>query len=352
MRYLILLTGILLLFTGRLVAQDDNIPSSEDSMAVYQGLFSHEEPLYLTLKTDLKKFRRDRRKDTYQDAEMMCQVNENFQVTHPARIKARGIWRLDNCSYPPFWLNIRYSGLDLDTISDLDIRRIKMAIRCRPTAQYKNYILREYMVYKIYNLLTPYSFRARLVKLKFIDTSKDDNVTEDWAFMIEPVDLMAARLDGVEVESDVLTIRTVNREIMSMTALFAYMIGNGDISVTGRHNLKILTVKPPGPPGFIPIPYDFDYTGLVNTHYAIPQDNLGISSVRERYYLGPCRPDIEQQEAVDKFATYRDRIIEYIMGFELLDLKEREEMVAYIESYFTEASDPRFVDRKLTPTCR
>ena len=100
---------------------------------------------------------------------------------------------------------------------------------------------------------------SRLVRLNLLIPAKDNETTEDWAFLIEPMDLMAARLNATDIKSEKLSMRTVNREDMDLVALFQYMIGNGDFSVTGRHNLKILAVKPPGPQGFVPVPYDFDY---------------------------------------------------------------------------------------------
>jgi hypothetical protein len=352
MRYLLILTGVLLVCTGRLTAQEDDVPTFEDTIAVYEELFNNENPLQLTLKLDLKTFRKTKQKGTYLPAELTCDVNENFRVTHPVRIKARGIWRKDHCSFPPFWLNIRYSGIEADSLRDLDVNRMKMVIRCRPSAPFEHYILREYLIYKIYNKITPYSYRARLVKLKFIDTSKDDETWEDWAFLIEPSDLMNTRLNAVMIKNDKLSIRSMNPEMMNLVAMFQYMIGNGDFSVTGRHNIKIIAVKPPGPSGVIPITYDFDYSGLVDAHYAVPQENLGIASVKERYYLGPCRPDEDQMVAIQKIASHKDQIIDYVKGFEYLDEEERNEIVTYLEEYFLEAEDERFISRHITPTCR
>ena len=99
--YLIYYTGILLVFSGRLTAQEDNVPTSEDTSAVYEGLFNYDEPLHLTLKSDLKTFKKTAKKENYQPAEMTCTVNENFQVTHPVRIKARAFARKDQLYLPP-----------------------------------------------------------------------------------------------------------------------------------------------------------------------------------------------------------------------------------------------------------
>lgn len=341
---------LFLFFSSHLAAQDEILSSFEDTLEVYEYLFDLEEPLYLTMEFDVKTFQRTRRKEKYQPAKMTCIVNDTFQVTHPVRVKARGIYRRDNCTVPPFWLNIRYSGIEADELKD--IRKMKMVIRCRSAQQYSDYVLREYLVYRIYNLISPYSFKTRLVRLRFIDTGRKNKMTESWAFLIEPNDLLAARLMARVVKSNMLSMRTVNRDIMDQVAMFQYMIGNGDYSVTGRHNLKILALSSTGPVGFIPVPYDFDYTGLVNTHYAIPGETLGIESVRERYFLGPCRSEMSHMATISGLEVFREKIFELINEFEFLDEDAKLDMTAYIGEFFFQASREKFIEREIATTCR
>jgi hypothetical protein len=347
----VVLVWILVLLSAYGTAQQEGVTTTfEDTLEVYEDLFKETEPLHLTLKFNLKKFQRTRREEKYQPAEMTCHVCDTFNVTHPVRVKARGIYRRDNCTVPPFWLNIRYSGIEARQLQG--IKRMKMVIRCRKAKQYEYYVLREYMVYKIYNLVSPYSFRTRLVRLEFIDTGRNNRVSEDWAFLIEPEELLASRLGGKAIKSDRLSMRTVNQEVMDLLAMFQYMIGNGDYSVTGRHNLKILALASPAPQGFIPVPYDFDYTGLVNTHYAVPGEALGISSVRERYFLGPCRSPERHRSIISKLEAYREEIIQLILDFEYLDDAQKMDMVAYIQSFYNEAESERFIERSIVSTCR
>lgn len=350
MRKVSILIACFLLLAGTGRAQVETTASFQDTLEVYEGLFADREPLYLTMKFDIKKFQRTRRKERYQPAQMTCHVCDTFSVTHPVRVKARGSFRRDNCSVPPFWLNIRYSGIEARELEG--IKRMKVVIRCRKAAQYEDYVLREYLVYRIYNLVSPYSFRVRLVRLELIDTGRRNRVSEDWAFMIEPDELVARRLGGKVIKSDRLAMRTVNQEVMDLLAMFHYMIGNGDYSVTGRHNLKILALSGPGPSGFIPLPYDFDYTGLVNTHYAVPGEELGIKSVRERYFLGPCKSEERYRSIIGKLESLRDDIIQLILDFEYLDENEKRDMVEYIQGFYNEADNKRFIDRSIMPTCR
>jgi len=186
--------------------------------------------------------------------------------------------------------------------------------------------------------LIPCSYRTRLVRLKFVDTGRNMRETIQWAFIIEPDDLMAGRTRNTVVKSDELAMRMLNREAMSRLAMFQYMIGNGDYSVTGRHNLRILDTGTGGRLGYIPVPYDFDYTGIVNAPYAVPGETLGIESVRERYYLGPCRNPNEYQLVIN----------------ELRGLEEEMEadMIGFIQSFFVTADNQRFIEREIESTCR
>ena len=180
MKNFIIFTGLIILISGPLSAQVEIQASFEDTLEVYECLFDLDEPLYLTMEFDVKTFQRSRRKEKYQPAKMTCVVNDTFQVTHPVRVKARGIYRRDNCTIPPFWLNIRFSEIEAEELKE--VRRMKMVTRCRSAMQYEDYVLREYLVYKIYNLISPYSFRTRLVRLRYVDTGRKNKATADLSF--------------------------------------------------------------------------------------------------------------------------------------------------------------------------
>ena len=339
-----------LLCAASLPAQEDLVPTFEDTMAVYEDLFEIKEPLNLTLKFDLKELNKTQWKEEYLPGEMTCHVREGFEVKHDVRIKARGEIRKKICTAPMFWVNIRHSGIEAEYLSD--VNKMKMVIRCKASNTYENYILREYLVYQMWNLLSPYSFNTRLVKLKMIDTGRKDKESEDWAFLIEPEEKMAERNNCMPIKNDRLSLKTVNQEWMDKVAFFSYMIGQMDFSVTGRHNLKILTSKEYGTTGFIPVPYDFDYCGFVDAEYAIPAENLGIESVRDRYYLGACRSEQGYTKAMDWLASYRDDIRDLILNFEYIDESEKEFLLDFIESYYEQSQYKGFIERSIHPTCR
>ncbi len=354
MRYAFILAGFFLLFLIPVSAQYEDVPSFEDTLEVYYDLFSKKEPLNLTMTFDIKEFRKTRRKEKYHPAELTCHVSDNFEVTHPVRVRARGKLRRDICYMPPYWLNIRHAGIEaaLEDPALKDVVKMKVVTRCKPLKIHEYLVLREYLVYQLYELLTDYSFHTRLVRIKYIDTGRKNKESEVWAFLIEPNDKMAERNNAMIIDSERLSLRTVNAEIMDLMAFFSYMIGQGDFSVTGQHNLKILAMKDYGPTGFVPVPYDFDYCGLVDAEYAVPGEDLGIESVKERYYLGACRDDETYQRTIDKLASHQDEMVDLIMNFEYLPEKEKLDMVNYLGSYFVESEGRGFIRSRISPTCR
>lgn len=346
-----LLITVLFVFAGfPLLSQQEGASSYEDLVAVYEDLFSAEEPLHLTLKFDVEGLKKTMQQEVYHNAEMTYALKDGLQVSHSVQVWPRETIRRKFCSLPPLWVNMDNSASKSDSLRE--VFRINMVVPCKNAAQYEPYVLREYLAYKIYNITTPLSYRVRLVRLSIIDTGKGNEVTEDWAFFQEPDELMTLRLNGTWIKKDDLSMSGLNPEAINSLSMFQYMIGNVDYSVTGRHKLNILTLNSGNPTGFLPVPYDFDYSGLVNTDYAIPGEHLGTNTVRERYYLGPCRPEQVHKETFQGLAQFEDEIMAYIQDFEYLDEKGKTDMIEYLESYFKESGESWFIERKIFPTCR
>ena len=350
MRRYFIFAILAIVISTSIFGQTDEVPSFEDTLEVYEDLFGLREPLTLTLKFNVKELQKTKWKETYLPAEMTCHVRENFQVTHNVRVRARGEIRKKICFAPMFYVNIRHAGIEAEDLDD--VIKLKMVSRCKSSNMYRSYVLREYLVYKIWNLLSPYGFNIRLARLKIIDTGRKNKESENWAFIIEPETMMAERNNAMPIKSDKLSLATVNKDWMDKVAFFSYMVGQSDYSVTGRHNLKILTPKEYGSTGFIPVPYDFDYCGLVNAEYAIPMETLGIETVRERYYLGACRSEEVYQETMAWLESYRDEIKDLILSFEYMEESDRQDVVDYIESYYEQTGNKGFISRSITPTCR
>ena len=147
--------------------------------------------------------------------------------------------------------------------------------------------------------------------------------------------MLGERTKSVPVDAVNLNQKQIIPEMMDRMAIFFYMIGNTDWSVPNQHNCKILSTTDLSNAGLGAIvPYDFDYSGLVDADYAIPHEDLGIESVRERRYLGICRSEDEFINALREFSDKKEEFYKVINDFTLLSEKERKKMIGYLDSFY------------------
>jgi hypothetical protein len=71
------------------------------------------------------------------------------------------------------------------------------------------------------------------------------------------------------------------------------MIGNTDWWIHRRHNVDLVELADGS---LVPIPFDFDYAGIINTPYAIPSPSMPIKSVEDRF----SRVHVSQPQAILK----------------------------------------------------
>jgi len=291
-----------------------------------------------------------RDKEGYIPVDLLLHINDTLDVEKSVRIKSRGEFRKSHCNFATFWLNIRKT--DVAIIYLQEVVKMKVVTHCKGAPSYEDYVLTEYLAYRIYNILSPLSFRVRLVRMKYVDTGRKNRLTEGWAFMIEPESMMAERCGGLVIKNDKVGMAMTRQDEILLASLFQYMIGNGDYSVVGRHNMKLLGMPDFGAQGYTPVPYDFDYSGMVNAYYAEPGDELGIKSVTERYFLGPCAEDKACQNTIKYMEEQSEEIMELLSSFPYLDEKVKNRVIAYIEGYYISADSPGFIEQKLRPSCR
>ncbi len=294
-------------------------------------LFDSDELMEISLKFDITQYRRKKNDTEYLDATLIYHTSPGDSIVKSLKVKPRGISRLAICDFPPIMLNFKKQDSVPGEFSKTD--KIKMVTHC--SAGGEDYLLREFLVYKIYNILTEYSFRVRLLRVNYINTSKPTKPIQEFAFLIEPVESLGRRTNSGEVETAHVTQRHIRKDIMDRMAIFNYMIGNTDWSVPIRHNtLTIAQGNYGGLESGIIIPFDFDYSGLVNTDYAIPFEGLGIETVRERRYLGVCRTEEEYTEALVQFTEKKEEIYKVINDFPYLSTRSKKDMINYLEGFY------------------
>jgi len=342
--------SVLLLCSGPVSAQLEVLHVRQvDTIETTLDLFGEAAPMNITLTFDIKKYQREKFKGEYMPVHFRYQLNDTLHLDKEMRLKARGSFRRNHCSLAPFWLDVRKT--DQENEDSAGFHRIKIVTHCKGSQAYNEYVLKEYLCYKIYNLITPVSFRVRLVRMTYVDTGRKNKPTEGWAFMIEPQEMLAKRLEAVEVQRDDLSTSLLRPWEMDILAVFQYMIGNVDYSIYGGQNIKFLGLPGFGSAGYSPVPYDFDYTGFVDTYYAIPSEFTGINSVRDRYYLGPCREEGAYEAAIEHINRLREEIFRLVEDFEYLDQKHKLKVLDYLEEYFESSERPKSLISSFQRTC-
>lgn len=251
-------------------------------------------------------------------------------IDEPIVLELRGHVRREICYLPPLEVNFK----DSKTSVFKSLGSLKLVNQCYNDATGEKYLLSEFLIYKMYNLLTDMSFRVRLLNLKLVDSSGKRKTISEYAFLMEDIKKLAKRNNCIYSKAGVDPRRTDERQ-MTIAAIFEYMIGNTDWGVIVNHNTRLLrpkadTTKPP-----YVVPYDFDYSGFVNTNYSVPNPMLDITSVRQRVYRGFPEPLTVVEDVVNIFKTRKTDIYALINNFDLLSPKSRKELTEYLDDFFS-----------------
>jgi hypothetical protein len=312
--------------------------------------FASEEPLQMTLCFDIREFLKTKNQPVYVDATLTVKINETNSISQHIKLKARGEMRRTYCVFPPIMLKFKDNDDGTELIQPKG--KIKLVTHCDITPTSEKYVLKEYLVYRLYNQLTEYSFKTRLVEVNYIDVNKPEKAFTKYGFLIEDEDQMANRNHAALVSNPNVSLKHMNSSDMLRFAIFNYMIGNTDWSLPGQHNVRVLSSTEIFSGKGIPVVYDFDYSGFVNTGYSTPTQQLPIKSVSERYYLGLCSDDAELNPIMDEFEELKGQFLGTIDNFNYLPEAEKKQVESYINSFYKMYKNRNKLIYELNNTCK
>jgi len=317
-----------------------------------QGLFKKSEPLEVTLTTSLKALLKDRdsTKQVLHGAELAYKDSAGALVKLSVALRTRGHFRRleRNCDFPPIKLEIAKEAARR-TLFDGN-RTLKIATNCRPgNAEYEQYVLKEYTLFRMYQALTPWSYRTRLAHITYYDSTGKTKPVESWAYFVEDDGDLAQRRQVKKFETKGAYFDDLEAEQSGYMNLFAYMIGNTDWSVGGLHNVTLLRDSL----SIIhPVPFDFDWSGAVDARYAAPDPSLNINSVRTRIWRGDCRNAEAMTPIVQRFLARRAAMDSVPLGVTAMTPATREKMSRYFAEFWPMLNDPRKLVSGFVRTCK
>ena len=292
-------------------------------------LFESMEPLDISISGPLIKMKRERDKSKSYKATLGT-GEDNFDV----ELRVRGNNRLDAevCSRPPLWVDFDPEAIKKTLYAHQ--KSVKLVVLCKGRVEYRNYLRTEFLIYRMFNLLTPLSYRVRWANVTYLDEKGKTRLEP--GFFVERKSRLAKRnkLETTKVGS--ILVSKLEPDSSALVALFQYMVSNADYSIVASaddsccHNAKILLGEDSL---YRPVIYDFDSTGLVNASYALANSALNLKKVTQRLYRGYCEHNRQVSEARLLILSMQKELLEVLEADTVLAIKSRKKRV----KYFTEA---------------
>ena len=315
-------------------------------------LFASSDPIQLTIKAPLAYLMRNRNSQAPVSGVLVDPSGQSL----PINLQLRGITRRTSeiCDFAP--LRVDFTAAPPTTSVFAGQRRLKLVTHCRNSASFQQYVLLEYAAYRLYNLLTPRSFRVRLANITY---QGDDGrpIAQRAAFFIEDLKDVAKRNASRETHAPpLIAIGELSPADAARYAMFQHMIANHDWSMRAGpqgdeccHNAKLIGAEGPGT--VIPIPYDFDYSGFVGAPYATPPDQLGIHDVHQRFYRGYCSHNAYALAAAQQMRAARPQMLAALSETPGLDPKTVRKAANYLEGFFADIATDASTGGKILNRC-
>jgi hypothetical protein len=325
--------------------------------AAIDPLFASHDVVEITLRGPISKLRVDRT-NTGGPFDGAVTVTGATPETVPVKLSVRGITRRKRtvCDFPPIRVEFPEAPGEGSFFSGQ--KKLKLVTHCQDGPSFQQYNLLEYSAYRLLNVLTPLSFNVRLVKVNYQDPD-GRAVTTKFGFFLEN-DKDVARRNGLRLAQmgDSVAVTRLNPRDAGRVAVFEYMIGNIDWSMNAGpqgvgccHNVKLVGDKG-ATTGLVPLPYDFDETGLVDPPYAPIHEELGQTDARDRRYRGHCQFNADAQTAASEILARRAELLGVLDETPQLNDGSRRKAATYLAAFFDQIATPQEVTSKLLRSCR
>jgi hypothetical protein len=306
--------------------------AAQQPAAQSEDLFDSQEVLALDLWLDMAELQADRGKEVdYHAAELRYLVGSDT-VSLATQVKARGHFRRQPqiCAMPPLKLKFSRKAREGTLFAQQD--ELKLVCHCRGD----EYVLREYLLYRVYDLVADYNLRVRLARITYRDQGGQLPPETHLAFFLEHQDVADDRLHVVQLEGQQLRPQQVDPDNLVLVSLFSYLIGNADWDVLLEKNLRIFQI--PGRSRPILVPYDFDWSGAVGASYT----GLG-ADYPYRKLKGPYADLDCYRRWLSHLLARQEMILDVYRNCDLFENnKARREATAFVQTSLALMASPAF----------
>ncbi len=291
--------------------------------SLFDHLYASGDTVMINLETDWKKLMRFKSKKEYRPAQLSMEVNGDTYA-FSGRLRSRGNIRLVVCSNPSIKLKLKKKGL-ADAGFNPAINDFKIVLQCSNSKLGQNYLQRERLVYGLHQIYSEDYHRTVPIRIKGMEDGKDI-----LGFFIESEEQLAARYERV-LEIKKIGVNGLETASYVNMCLFNYLILNTDWHVFNLHNVELVLKKGGRLP--TPIPYDFDYSGFVGTSYAVPREELDISSIHVPKWLGKSITEDELKTGAASFLEKAEAAQSFLENYPGLSRGDRKRLLRRLEEF-------------------
>ena len=345
--YSVLLSYFLLI--GNFYAQNSE---SSDSSKEVTKLFRGEEMLPIKLSYSNKDVERNTNDSTYIKTDLSYRLEDGSWKTLEVEIRARGNFRRKNCYFPPIKLKIKKSAAK-GTIFKGN-KKLKLVVPCLKAKNINDNLMKEFIAYKLYENISPYHFKTRLVSVTLTeDRGKKTIEHELMGILLEDDKNLEKRLNCNEMKRFIHPLGQDGHSSVQ-NAFFQFMIANTDFSTAYQHNEKLFFINKK----MVPVPYDFDMSGLVDASYAvvsqIGNEELPISDVKHRMYRGFKRDPAIYKEVRKQYLDKKSDMLAIFNTYEsfFYDKKEFDKAKQFILDFYEVISNEKSYQDKIISQAR
>ena len=306
-------------------------------------LFQSDDILELQLIVDIETILQDRGEDREPHKAMLIQKpEEGPDLSCTLEVEVRGNFRRNpqNCYFPPLKLDF-FRKKDPPEGAFEGQNKLKLVTHC----QDGDHVLLEYMVYKLYNIITPYSFQTRLARITYQDAKGVHPSVEEYAFFIEDDDDMAERIGGKGIIEDSVTSEEIARDPLTTLHMFQCMIGNLDWYVQSKKNMDIVDMGSEVPP--IAVPYDFDFSEMVDAPYTA----MYVSGMDRQVIRELCRTPEEVEKVWKDFTEKKDPILSLYKKCKILEATLKRRCIQTLKDFYKKIDDLGEVQTQFQGDC-
>ncbi|MFQ6005133.1 MAG: hypothetical protein ACE5OQ_06470 [Woeseia sp.] len=319
-------------------------------------LFASDSTIAVTIEGPLSTIMRNRDETDEYPATLKFTDADGTERGLEIRLRVRGKYRRkrDVCSFAPLRLNFQKAQVEGTVFAGQD--KIKLVTDCQSSRpRFQQYLLKEYLTYRFFNVLTDTSFGARLLRVTYVDTDKKNRARESYAFFIEEKKHIAERLGIKRLNLERTSYNALDPAHSNLVNVFEYFIGNTDFSLirgpSGTACCHNATLYQKDNDPIIPIPYDFDHAGMVDAPYAAPNPRFKIKSVRQRLYRGRCTNNSYLDSTMRRFIEKRDDVYQLVENLEGFNQRSIKLTKVFIDSFYKDISSQKYIEKKLLKRC-